>query len=113
MLGRTGCALARFFKRISRVLQSFADRAFGGLGAVLYCPAGGLCTMLYSLACFLRGFPDGLAGFLNWPLILLCSRGERYAKRQSDYQREIFHSYLHYSSYKDAPAAVLQRISLA
>jgi hypothetical protein len=112
MLGRTGCALARFFDRISRVLQSFADCAFGGLGAVLYCPAGGLCTMLNSLACFFRGFSYGLAGFLDWPLIL-CSRDERYAKRQSDYQCEIFHSYLHYSSYKDPLAAVLQRISLA
>ena len=113
MLGRTGCTLAGLFQRISRVLQSFADRTFSGLGAVLYCPAGGLGTMLYSLACFLRGFPYGLAGFLDWPLILLCSRGESYAKRQSDYQCEIFHSYLHYSSYKDALAAVLQRISLA
>jgi hypothetical protein len=66
--------MARFFEGISRVLQSLADRAFGGLGAVLYCPAGGLCTMLNSLTCFLRGFLYGLAGFLNWPLILRSHR---------------------------------------
>ena len=76
--------MARFFKCISRVLQSFADRAFGGLRAVFDCPAGGLCPMLNSLASFLRGFLYGLAGFLDWPLILR-SRRERYAKRQDDY----------------------------
>lgn len=116
MLGRTGFTLARFFQRISRVLQSFAHRAFGSLCAVLdrlaggFCAmldrlAGGLRAMLNSLARFFRGFLHGLAGFLDGPLILR-SRCERYAKRQSDYQCEMFHSHLQYSSHKDALAAV-------
>jgi hypothetical protein len=76
--------MARFFEGISSVLQSFADRAFGGLGAVLDRSAGGLCPMLNSLACFFRGFLYGLAGFFDWSLILRSNR-ERYAKRQDDY----------------------------
>ena len=66
--GRMGGAVARFLQGISRLLQPFANRPFGGL-----------CTMLDRLACFFRRFLNGFPSFFYWTLIL-GSRRERYAE---------------------------------
>jgi hypothetical protein len=56
MLGRTGCAVARFFQCISRFLQPLTNGPFGGLCAMFDSLAGGFCTMLNCLACFFAAF---------------------------------------------------------
>lgn len=80
MTGRAGFAVARFLECISRFLQAFANRAFGGLGTVFDGFASGLCTMLDGLACglctmfnrlprFSGGFLNGLACLFDWTWI--------------------------------------------
>jgi hypothetical protein len=70
MTGRTRLAVAGFFEGISRVLQAFANGAFGRLRPVFDGFACGFCTMLNRLPRFGRGFLYGLAGLFDWTLIL-------------------------------------------
>ena len=79
MTGRTRLAVADLFKRISRILQTFANGAFGGLRPMFDCFACGFCTMLNRLPRFSRGFLYGLAGLFHWTLIL-SAQNERSAK---------------------------------
>ena len=79
MTGRTSLAVAGFFECISRILQAFANGAFGGLRPMFDGIARGFCTMLNRLPRFGRGFLNGLASFFDWPLIL-CAQNEWSAK---------------------------------
>ncbi len=70
MTGRMRLAMAGFFDCISRVLQAFANGAFGRLRPVFDGIASGCCAMLNRLPRFGRGFLNGLASLFDWPLIL-------------------------------------------
>jgi hypothetical protein len=79
MTGRTGFAVAGFFERISRILQTFANGAFGGLGPMFDGFARSFCTMFNRLPRFGGGFLDGLASLFHWTLIL-SAQNQRSAK---------------------------------
>jgi hypothetical protein len=79
MTGRTSLAVAGFFECISRILQAFANGAFGGLRPMFDGFACGFCTMLNRLPRFGRGFLYGLAGLFDWTLIL-SAQNQRSAK---------------------------------
>jgi hypothetical protein len=70
MTGRTSLAVAGFFQGIPRILQAFANGAFGGLRTVFDGFACSFCTMLNRLPRFGRGFLYSLAGLFDWTLIL-------------------------------------------
>jgi hypothetical protein len=79
MTGRTSLAVSRLFEGISRILQAFANGAFGGLRPMFDGFARGFCTMLNRLPRFGRGFLNRLASFFDWPLIL-SAQNKRSAK---------------------------------
>jgi hypothetical protein len=79
MTGRTSLAVSRLFEGISRILQAFANGAFGGLCPMFDGVARGFCTMLNRLPRFGRGFLNRLASFFDWPLIL-SAQNKRSAK---------------------------------
>jgi hypothetical protein len=79
MTGRTSLAVSRLFEGISRILQAFANGAFGGLRPMFDGVARGFCTMLNRLPRFGRGFLNRLASFFDWPLIL-SAQNKRSAK---------------------------------
>ena len=79
MTGRTSLAVSRLFEGISRILQAFANGAFGGLRPMFDGVARGFCTMLNRLPRFGRGFLNRLASFFDWPLIL-SAQNQRSAK---------------------------------
>jgi hypothetical protein len=98
MVGRMGRGVARFFERLSRLLQPFANRPFGGLSPMLDGPAGSACRMLDGLARLCRGFLYGFASLFNWPL-LIRSHPERCAKQQYRKKHQMSHSNLRASSH--------------
>ena len=79
MTGITSFAVAGFFECITRILQAFANGAFGGLRPMLDGFPRGFCTMLNRLPRFGRGFLHGLASLFDWTLIL-CAQNQRSAK---------------------------------
>ena len=90
MVGRTGSGAAGFFQRIASLLQTLANRPFGGLCSVLHGLAGGACGMLDGFARFYRRFFNGFASFFHWPLIV-CAHRERGAKQQNGKNCEMSH----------------------
>jgi hypothetical protein len=79
MTGRTSLAVAGFFECISRILQAFANGAFGGLCPMFDGFACGFSTIFNRLPRFSRGFLYGLASLLDWTLIL-SAQNQRSAK---------------------------------
>ena len=79
MTGITSLAVAGLLEGVSRILQAFADGAFGGLRPMFDGIARGCRTVLNRLPRFGRGFLNGLASLFDWPLIL-SAQNERSAK---------------------------------
>ena len=74
MFGTLGFG-SRFFEGIARLFQTFANRSFGGLRAVLKSLAGSLRTMLDCLTGLGGTFFEGLASFADG-ILVLCIQGE-------------------------------------
>ena len=66
-VGRTGRAVARFFERISRLLQPFANRPFGGLSPMLDGLAGSVAACSTVLPVFFAAFSTVLPVFSTGP----------------------------------------------
>lgn len=69
MFGTLGFG-SRFFEGTARLFQTFANRSFGGLCAVLDSLAGGLSPVLDCLTCLDGSFFDRLASFSDRILVL-------------------------------------------